>query len=91
MNAMIRRDSVLKKLGDGLLPTTPCATLWGGPGTGASCAACDAAIKPPAVEFECHAADGRVYVLCQQCFAVWDAEVKRQQGTPRPKGPCAEP
>ena len=83
MKAEIRRASVLKKLGEGLLPTTPCATLWGGPGTDGSCAACDSAIKPPALEFECHAADGRVYILCQQCFAVWSAEVKTPQEAPR--------
>jgi hypothetical protein len=67
---------VLEKLAGGSLPSTPCPTLWGGPGTGASCIACSSPITPPSVEFECHAEDGRVYILCRDCFVIWDSEVK---------------
>ena len=87
MNAEARMAVVLDKLADGSLPTTPCATLWGGPGTSGSCVACGTAITPPALEFECHADDGRVYILCRECFRIWDAEVKRRQPGERPSLP----
>lgn len=69
-SALIRR-----KVEDGSLPTKPCATLWGGTGTGERCAACGASIRAPEIEFECHGEEGLVVRLCRPCFIIWDSLV----------------
>lgn len=73
-----RTTVILRKLGDGSLPTTPCATLWGGTGTGVRCGACEQPISAPQIEFECHGSDGVIVHLCRPCFAIWDAHVTRR-------------
>ena len=86
MDSQDRVALVREKIGNGSLPPTPCVTLWGGPGTRAACAACERPIVPPALEFECHAEDGRVYILCQECFTIWASVVGRRD-EPHPARP----
>jgi hypothetical protein len=75
MDTEERTARIVRKLQDGSLPAKPCATLWGGTGTGIMCAGCDEAISPPQIEFECHGQGGVIVRLCRPCFHIWDSLV----------------
>ncbi len=51
----------------------PPAELWGGPGSGETCALCAAAIPHSQIEYEVPNGDGRLSVHLD-CFSVWKAE-----------------
>jgi hypothetical protein len=78
MTSAARRAVIVDKLREGSLPRD-CTKLWAGPGTGARCAACGDSVTAPALEYECLSRDGHVFNLCQPCFVLWDAEIKRHE------------
>jgi hypothetical protein len=62
------------KLNDGRLPHNSIPRIWGGPGNGESCDACEVAVTPPEFIMEGIAAEGGGGVQFHvRCFYLWDA------------------
>src|SRR5690606_2296819 len=67
----LARESIAK----GLLPDRSPEQTWGGPGTGAKCALCEALVRSDELEFEVEFGRDRFH-LHLACFSAWDAERK---------------
>lgn len=70
----------------GRLPEHPPERMWGGPGSGASCAVCGKTVGKKEVEFELQfTSDGGPapvnYHVHARCFAAW--ELERRNGPPQ--------
>ena len=87
---MMADDSVLRArireaMNTGALPDSPPERMWGGPGSGASCAVCGNPVDKEEVEFELqYAAGGGAgaanYHVHARCFAVWELELRSGGG-----------
>ena len=74
------------KLADGFLPNAGIPRLWGGPGTGQPCDACEKVITKAELEFEGPGPKGDVVRFHIGCFGIWDTERQSEGHQPsRPK------
>ncbi len=71
------RDLVVKKLRAGQLPLTIPERVFGGPSSGAECAACDRKIQPGSSEIEAQCDDATTRVYHVLCFSVLTTERDR--------------
>lgn len=67
----------------GRLPQDPPERMWGGPGSGASCALCGKTVGNEEVEFELQFASDRgtgtaSYHVHARCFAAWELERRNE-------------
>jgi hypothetical protein len=62
------------KLADGRLPQGRSERVWGGYGTGETCAACEESISKDQLAMESPRLTGGVMAFHVKCFAVWDDE-----------------
>ena len=76
MDPSSRRTLVRERIAAGVLPATPCAEVWGGRGTGSTCAGCDRTISAPEFEFECHDEARCVFTVCRPCLYIWDSLIR---------------
>lgn len=67
---------IRSKLADGQLPQDSIPRMWGGPGNGESCDACEETITKAQFVMEgvSNSEGGRGVQLHVRCFQVWDAE-----------------
>ena len=76
------RRLIRQKLADGRLPLNSIPRIWGGPGAGEPCDACEERIAVPALVMEGIALGGHSPLqLHVRCFYVWDAERRGADGT----------
>jgi hypothetical protein len=72
---------IRQKLADGRLPYNSIPRLWGGPGAGETCDACEEKVAIPALVMEGIAIGGhKPLQLHVQCFYLWDAERRDAEG-----------
>jgi hypothetical protein len=72
---------IRQKLADGRLPHDSIPRLWGGPGAGEVCDACEEKIAMPALVMEGISVSGRKPLqLHVQCFYLWDTERRGLDG-----------
>jgi len=72
---------IRQKLADGRLPHDHIPRVWGGPGNGEICDACDQKIERSALVMEGIAVDGRKPLqLHVACFHLWDSERRDGDG-----------
>jgi hypothetical protein len=76
MESHTLRFLIREKLGDDRLPHNGIPHVWGGPGNGESCDACEETIPKSQMIIEGAGADGRGVQFHVMCFYVWDAERK---------------
>jgi hypothetical protein len=62
-----------RKLADGKLPRNSIPRIWGGPGNGEFCDACEAIITPKELIMEGIAEGGGGVQFHVQCFYLWDS------------------
>lgn len=62
------------KLADGRLPREPMPRVWGGPGMGETCAACEEKVEKPGLVIEGWTESGRITIFHVRCFYVWEKE-----------------
>lgn len=79
-NVLRARAREAMKSGD--LPEQPPDRMWGGPGSGASCAVCGKIVGPKEVEFELQfsssgGAGPLTYHVHARCFAAWELERRK--------------
>jgi hypothetical protein len=75
---MDRAAKVRLKLDCGALPLTRPAKIWGAPGDGKPCSACDELILPDEIRYEFDGNTPTVW-LHIACFRFWDAELRRRE------------
>jgi hypothetical protein len=85
----MNEESVLREIArlaiaTGALPSRPPQQTWGGPGTGAKCALCQAHVNSDELEFEVEfefefESGSERYHLHLTCYSAWDAERKAQR------------
>ena len=81
MDQEARRLLIRQKLDDGRLPHNSIPRLWGGPGQGETCDACNLPISIPALIMEGIAVDARKALqLHVECFYLWDFERRSADG-----------
>ena len=68
------RQLVRKKLADGRLPHNSIPRVWGGPGNGETCQACETVIPQSAFIIEGISETGIGIQLHVECFYIWDSE-----------------
>ena len=72
---------IRQKLTDGRLPYDSIPRVWGGPGSGETCHACEEIIAKPALLMEGIALGGKAPLqLHVQCFYMWDGERRGTDG-----------
>ena len=74
MNSLSLRQLIRDKLADGRLPHDSIPRVWGGPGNGESCHACEMVIPQTAFIMEGISETGRGIQLHVECFWIWDSE-----------------
>ena len=76
MEDQILRSLVRSKLADGRLPQDSIPRMWGGPGNGESCDACEETITKAQFVMEGVSSEGGGLgvQLHVRCFQVWDSE-----------------
>ena len=79
------RKLIRDKLADGRLPHDSIPRMWGGPGQGETCDACEEVITKPQMLMEGLSETSRGVQMHVACFYVWDAE--RQATGHEPSGP----
>ena len=65
---------IRQKLRDGRLPSKRVASIFGGPGAGGRCGACNRELRSTQLVMELPMFDGHVHFVHGDCFSVWDAE-----------------
>ncbi len=60
-----------KHIGDGRLPRSVPASVWAGPGTGATCSLCELSIEAEHVEYELSGNGGAIFRFHMRCHAIW--------------------
>jgi hypothetical protein len=65
---------IQEKLMDGRLPVEPMPRVWGGPGNGEKCDACDEKVEKSDLVVEGGTERGRVVFFHAKCFYVWEKE-----------------
>lgn len=78
------RTLITAKVHDGRLPRTAPPHVWGGPGHGATCSACEDTISKRQLEIEAVLMDGNTFMFHVRCFQLWDEERKAVQDAERP-------
>jgi hypothetical protein len=75
---------ILSKLADGRLPLNSIPSVWGGPGNGESCDACDGIVTKDesAIEGISLAGGKRPLQLHARCFWIWEAERRPRVADP---------
>lgn len=73
------RAMVNAKLDHGDLPRRPPKRMWGGPGNGETCAACDDAVVDDGV-LEVNSADDKTRHYHPRCYTIVSEERRRQPG-----------
>ena len=74
-----------EKLADGRLPHDSIPRMWGGPGAGETCDACEEIVTKPQMLMEGLSENGHGIRMHVQCFYMWDTE-RRAIGH-EPSGP----
>jgi hypothetical protein len=76
MDSLTLRALIRTKLADGRLPTEPMPRVWGGPGNGERCDACEKIITSKELIMEGLPAGGArsLIQLHVECFYIWDTE-----------------
>ena len=77
---------ITAKLDEGTLPSEGMPRVWGGPGSGQPCDACEKIITNVDLEIEGIRSEGGTVRFHVKCFQVWDAE-RREEGH-QPSGPA---
>ena len=72
------RALIQAKLADGRLPRVALIHVWGGPGDGRACAACDETIRKDQLQIEGEREE-LVGPFHMRCFHLWDSE-RRGEG-----------
>ena len=81
MESVTLRALIRDKLADGRLPHDHIPRLWGGPGAGETCDACEEKITALGLVMEGIAIDGhKPLQLHVECFYLWDAERRDAEG-----------
>lgn len=65
---------IREKLVDGRLPSEPMPRVWGGPGNGETCDACDQRVVKPELVIEGQTKQGRAVFFHPRCFNAWQEE-----------------
>ena len=74
MNSVSIRQLIRQKLADGRLPHNSIPRVWGGPGNGESCQACEEGISQSEFIIEGISENGRGIQFHVECFYIWDSE-----------------
>jgi hypothetical protein len=76
MDSLTLRALIRTKLADGRLPSETMPRVWGGPGNGERCDACEEIITSQELIMEGSAAEGSrsLVQLHVECFYIWDTE-----------------
>lgn len=80
MDAATLQSQIRTKLADGFLPTHLIPRVFGGPGTGARCDACEAIILGDDLEIEADLPKGGVVRFHLRCFTIWQKEREAEEG-----------
>lgn len=83
MEDITLRPLLIAKIRDGRLPRTALPHVWGGPGHGATCSACEDTISKRQLEIEAVLIEGATFMFHVRCFQLWDEERK---AVPQPTG-----
>ena len=67
-------DRIRQKIAAGILPPVPAREIWGGRGTGATCAACDRKIAPDESEIEADCIDDVPRFYHVECHQLVESE-----------------
>ena len=75
----VLRARAREAMKSGNLPKHPPERMWGGPGSGVSCALCGKIVGPEEVEFELQFSSGGgtgliTYHVHARCYAAWELE-----------------
>ena len=73
---------IWEKLQDGRLPLESMPRVWGGPGNGETCSACDQKAEKPSLVIEGRTEQGRVVFFHPRCFYMWQKELVSPNGAP---------
>lgn len=65
---------IQEKIRDGRLPAEPMPRVWGGPGSGETCDACDEKVEKAHLVIEGRTEGGRLVFFHARCFYVWQGE-----------------
>ena len=76
MESDVLRLLMRAKLADGRLPHDSIPRIWGGPGFGEMCDACEGTIRKPQMVMEGISEVGRGIQMHVECFYMWDQERK---------------
>jgi hypothetical protein len=74
MNEEPLREWIREKLRAGSLPRTPSDKIWGGPGSGRVCAACNQPIAPTSSEIEDRDENDQPLVFHARCHSLVSLE-----------------
>ena len=74
MESKALRLLIRAKLADGRLPHDSIPRVWGGPGAGEACDACEEIIRKPQMEMEGIGTGGCGIQMHVECFYMWDQE-----------------
>ena len=82
MDQQAIRRLIREKLADGRLPHDHIPRMYGGPGQGETCNACDLPVDNPGLIMEGIAVNNpKPLQLHVQCFWIWDDERRNADGT----------
>jgi hypothetical protein len=73
---IILRPLIIAKIRDDRLPSTARPRVWGGPGHGATCSACEDTISKRQLEIEAALTGGTTFMFRVRWFQLWDEERK---------------
>ena len=85
MDPELLRRLIRNRLAGGTLPHDSIPRIWGGPGAGETCNACDEVVTKPQMLMEGISETGHGIQMHVQCFWLWDSE-RRVVGH-EPSGP----
>ena len=74
MDAGTLAPRIRAKIVDGFLPKEFLPRVFGGPGTGKLCDACETTISEGEIEFEADLPKGGIVRFHLQCFTLWQKE-----------------
>ena len=76
---------IREKVLDGRLPVEPMPRVWGGPGNGETCSACDEKAEKSDLVIEGRTERNQVVFFHPKCFYVWETQADKYReigGTP---------
>ena len=74
MSDAMLRQLIQTRVGEGLLPATPCLIVWFGDGRARQCAACSRRIRGRDHSVECDHVEGP-FPLHLDCYRIWHSLV----------------